>query len=229
MFDYTTCSTFQVWFSNRRARLRKSAAGSSAAAALGLSVLPMTAQYPTENQYDWRSAQFQHCNMFPQAPYNQDYSRSDYTALLETNYALAQAQITQVQINQVTTFSRMKDEGHYPPTAHSQLQNNNVYRDKAYTNYLPTAHPGVALPDHVQKPKLDSDQNSQSPNLINNANTTLPSTTPTNTANSSYNWMKNEDWSSHGNGVSSLTGNVGSEQHQIQNFYHQNAQRNYWS
>lgn len=177
----------------------------------------MTAQYSTENQYDWRTAQFQHCNMYPQAAYNQDYNRSDYASLLETNYA--QAQITQVQINQVTTFSRMKDENAYPPAAHAQLQNHNVARNKPYSTYAPNAHSTVALSEHLQKTKLDTDQNS---------NSNLPSNTATNINNSSYNWVKNEEWSSQGSNAT-LPALIGNDQHQIQNYYHQNAQRNYWS
>lgn len=185
----------------------------------------MGAQYPAENQYDWRSSQFQSCNMFPQTPYNQDYSRSDYTALLETNYALAQAQITQVQINQVTTFSRMKDENSYPPTAHTQMPNNNICREKMYPNYPPTAHSSLGLMDSLQKNKTDSDQNSHSPNVTSSAS--LPNSNTANIGSSSYNWIKNEDWA-HGNG-SGLFPNIGNEQHQIPNYYHPNAQRNYWT
>lgn len=186
----------------------------------------MTTQYPTENHYDSRSAQFQHCNMFAQTPYNQDYSRSDYTALLESNYALAQAQITQVQINQVTTLNRMKDGNSYPPSAHAQLQNNNISRDKAYPNYAPSTH--SALSDHLLKTKLDTDQNSNSPSIVTNSNISIPGTMPTNFTNGTYNWVKNEDWNNHGNNAA-LSANIGSDQHQIQNYYHQNVQRNYWS
>lgn len=187
----------------------------------------MGAQYPTDNQYDWRSSQFQHCNMFPQSAYNQDYSRSDYTALLETNYALAQAQITQVQINQVTTFSRMKDDNSYPPTAHTQMPNNNICREKMYTNYPPSAHSGgLGIADTAQKNKVDTHQNSNSPNIINTT-TSLPNSNTANMGSSSYNWIKNEDWN-HGNGTALLP-NIVNEQQQIQNYYHSNAQRNYWT
>lgn len=165
--------------------------------------------------------------MFPQTAYNQDYSRSDYTALLETNYALAQAQITQVQINQVTAFSRMKDDSNYPPTAHTQMPNNNICREKMYPNYPPSAHSSLGLADSLQKNKLDSDQNSSSPNITNTTTASLPNSNTANMGSSSYNWIKNEDWS-HGNGTA-LIPSIGSEQQQIQNYYHPNTQRNYWT
>lgn len=162
--------------------------------------------------------------MFPQATYNQDYARSDYSALLETNYALAQAQITQVQINQVTTFSRMKEENNYPPSAHVQAQSNNLCREKGgYPNYPPVAHSSVGLSDHLHKTKIDRNQNSNSPNLTNITNINVP----TNISNTPYNWMKNEGWS-HGNTEAAIV-NTGTEHNALQNYYHQNSQRNYWS
>lgn len=188
----------------------------------------MTSQYPPDSQYDWRSAQFQHCNMFSQGSYNQDYSRSDYTALLETNYALAQAQIAQVQINQATAFSRMKEENSYPPTAHTQLQNNNVCKDKTYASYPPVAHSSVGLSQHLHKSKMNTNPNSNSPNLTQSTNIILPMNNQPQIGSNSYNWMKNEDWGQNSSSTSAPT-NFVTEQHQIQNYYHQNAQRNYWS
>lgn len=93
---------FQVWFSNRRARLRKHAGGSNPSAALGFSSHPlanMACQYPAETaQHDWRNSQFAaNYNMFQQSSYassaHQEVARSDYSALLDANYALAQAQM----------------------------------------------------------------------------------------------------------------------------------------
>lgn len=188
----------------------------------------MGAQYSPDSQYDWRSAQFQHCNMFPQASFNPDYARSDYTALLESNYALAQAQITQVQINQVTTYSRMKEDNTYPPSAHITTPNNYSCKEKGYLNYPPIAHTSLSLTDHLQKSKILSNPSSDSPNLINSNNNPLSNSNSTQLTNGSYNWMKNEDWNHHGNNAP-LSGNVGNEQQQISNYYHQNPQRNYWS
>lgn len=65
---------FKVWFSNRRARLRKHVVNGNTATALGFPALPlgnMTCQYSSEAiQYDWRNAQLASYNsMFPQASY----------------------------------------------------------------------------------------------------------------------------------------------------------------
>lgn len=181
----------------------------------------MSSQYPAENQYDWRAAQFQHCSIFPQTPYTQDYARPDYSALLETNYALAQAQITQVQINQVTTLSRLKEDNAYQ---HDQGATSGISRERGYPSYPPAAHTS-AVSDHLQKFKLDSDQSSNRQHL---ASCHASNASANNDTNSSHNWMKNADWNHHVN-AAAITANIVNDQHQIQNYYHQNAQRSYWS
>ncbi|KAJ8923279.1 hypothetical protein NQ315_001836 [Exocentrus adspersus] len=98
-----------VWFSNRRARLRKSAGGVNAANALSFASLPlsnMACQYGADAQYDWRAAQFHNYNMFQQSGYNQDYSRAEYSALFDANYALAQAQFTQSRARETATHAQ---------------------------------------------------------------------------------------------------------------------------
>lgn len=55
--------------------------------------------------------------MFQQSSYNQDYSRADYSALFDANYALAQAQFTHAQNN---SLGRVKENENYTP-AHAQL------------------------------------------------------------------------------------------------------------
>ncbi|ERL84459.1 hypothetical protein D910_01891 [Dendroctonus ponderosae] len=111
----------QVWFSNRRARLRKTTAGAASSSnALGFAGLPlpnMANQYPLDAQYDWRlpNTQFSNYNMFQQpstSSYNpNDYSRMDYSAnFVAANYALHQAQMSQAHVSNLSKLKEAPNE-----------------------------------------------------------------------------------------------------------------------
>ncbi|CAH0564720.1 unnamed protein product [Brassicogethes aeneus] len=96
-----------VWFSNRRARLRKNCGNPNSTNPLTFPTLPFTnvsCQYPTETtaQQEWRNAQFHNynMNMLQHASYQQEYARAgaDYSPFYDVNYALAQ------QFNQQATL-----------------------------------------------------------------------------------------------------------------------------
>lgn len=102
-----TIVILQVWFSNRRARLRKHAGNTNPAAALSFASLPlsnMACQYTADGgQHDWRNSHFVNYNMLQQSSFNpshQDVSRTDYSAIFDANYAMAQAQVAQVHAAQ---------------------------------------------------------------------------------------------------------------------------------
>lgn len=206
--------------------MRKNSGNVNAANALGFSVLPVgnvPCQYPTEAQYDWRNAQFHNYNMFQQSGYNQDYSRADYSAILD-NYALAQAQITQAQahITQVeaNNLSRMRDGENYT-MAHCQnqekikddfnIENCNVQtKDAESFRMVQPSNVGQSHPQNLASAKED-----RKDMYLNTV------------ASSSIGaWIKNGDWN-QAMGQPDVAGFTAQEGFS-QNSYQSTPQKNYW-
>lgn len=99
--------------------------------------------------------------MFQQSAYNQEYPRSDYSVLLESNYALAQAQAqitqsqaqySQGQLNQIANFNRLK--GH-----HSYDVNNVPHQTSYKESESYSVHPNMlqTQPSNLTRAKEDKD------------------------------------------------------------------------
>ncbi|KAJ8932051.1 hypothetical protein NQ314_014987 [Rhamnusium bicolor] len=206
----------EVWFSNRRARLRKNSGSGSHANALGFPTIPlgnMACQYSSDPQYDWRNAQFHNYNMFQQQSYNQEYSRAEYSALFDANYALAQAQISQVQAN---NLSRIKDNENYAiaHTQVSQVNGSSSHRVKDNESYT---HAHQAQANNLSRVKDDSKEQ----DVSNEASTSATISIPNNA------WGKSGDWSQPMSMQDVGTSFSGTEPF-IQGHYHANN-KNYWT
>lgn len=191
-----------------------------------LPVGSMTCQYPREPQYDWRNAQFYNYNM--QSTYNQDYSR-DYSALLETNYALAQAQINQAQAQaqaqahaQVHANKVRENENYIQ--AHTQVTN---LRSKELENF--NAPQAMMVPNEISNRMKECSLAYHNPEINRTAENIkeldLSNEATTSTSVIENSWEKVPDWKHNANVVNmgNFSGN--------ENFHsqYQAEQKNYWA